>query len=96
MVKIRIKDRFVKIEEAPWKVFDQFEVFLNSMSVTLTKKFYLKIQQFMLFKQEQKKIDELQSMEEEKKIDMLMPKLTISKDFDDDSDELSPGRYTEK
>ena len=72
MVKIRIKDKFVIVENAIWKVFDQFEVFLNSMSVTLTRKFYSKIQKFILFKQEKKK-NNLEAMSEENKIQMLMP-----------------------
>ena len=73
MVKIRIRDKFVFVKNAPWKVFDQFEIFLNSMTVKLTKKFYEKIHKFMLFKEEQKKRDELQSMQDEKKISILMP-----------------------
>ena len=54
MVKIRIRDKFVFIKDAPWKVFDQFEIFLNSMSVKLTRRFYEKFSKFMLFKEEQK------------------------------------------
>ena len=73
MVKIRIRDKFIFVKDAPWKVFDQFEIFLNSMTVKLTKKFYEKINKFMLFKEEQKKRDELQSMQDEKKISILMP-----------------------
>lgn len=65
MVKIRIRDKFVIVDDTPWKVFDQFEIFLNSMSVTLTRKFYKKLQQFMLLKQELKKIDDLQSSNQE-------------------------------
>lgn len=73
MLKFRIRDKFVIVKKAPWKVFDQFEIFLDSMTVKLTKKFYSKFQRFMLFKEEQKKIDALQSMQDEKKIDLLMP-----------------------
>ena len=73
MVKVRIKDKFVIVENAIWKVFDQFEIFLNSMSVTLTRKFYSKIQKFILFKQEKKKKNDLEAMTEENKIQMLMP-----------------------
>ena len=73
MVKFRLRDKFVFVKDAPWKVFDQFEIFLNSMSVKLTRKFYEKLNKFMLFKEEQKKRDELQSMEDEKKISILMP-----------------------
>lgn len=73
MLKVRIRDKLVKVRDASWKVFDQFEIFLNPMTVKFTKKFYTKIQKYMLFKEEQKKIDAQQSMEDDKKIDMLMP-----------------------
>jgi hypothetical protein len=91
MVKIRIRDKFVFIKDAPWKVFDQFEIFFNSMSVNLTRKFYTKIQMFMLFSQEKKKIDELQSMKDERKIDMLMParNTVVERSIDDDDSEFS-------
>lgn len=73
MLRVRIRDKFLIVHKAPWKIFDQFEIFLNSMTVKLTRDFYRKIQQFMLFKEEQKKLDEMKTMKDEKKINMLMP-----------------------
>jgi hypothetical protein len=72
MLKVRIRDKFVVVDKAKWKIFDQFEIFLDSMTVKLTRKFYRKIQKFMLFTQEKKKLEKSRQMEDEKKIEALI------------------------
>jgi hypothetical protein len=81
MLRVRIRDKFLIVHKAPWKIFDQFEIFLNSMTVKLTRGFYRKIQQFLLFKEEQKKLDEMKTMKDEKKINMLMPNNVSGLDY---------------
>ncbi|CAI2377773.1 unnamed protein product [Moneuplotes crassus] len=73
MLKIRIRDKLVVVKKAQWKVFDQFEIFLDTMTVKLTRNFYRKIQKFLLYKEEKKKRAENHSMQDDKKINMLMP-----------------------
>jgi hypothetical protein len=36
MIKIRSRDKFVIVREAPWKVFDQLEYYIHPTSVQLT------------------------------------------------------------
>lgn len=39
MIRIRARDKFVVVKEAPWRVFDQFEFFVYPTSIILTKNF---------------------------------------------------------
>jgi len=40
MIKIRTRDKYVVVKEAPWRVYDQFEVFIFPTSIQFTKNFY--------------------------------------------------------
>jgi hypothetical protein len=51
MIKVRIRDKYVFVKEAPWRVYDQFEVFMHSTDVYLTRRFYQKVAQFLVFNQ---------------------------------------------
>jgi len=46
MIKIRSRDKYVVVKEAPWRIYDQFEVFIFPTSIQLTKNFYKKIKNF--------------------------------------------------
>lgn len=46
MFKIRARDKFVVVKEAPWRVFDHIEIFLNPSEIKLTHHFYT---QFKIF-----------------------------------------------
>ena len=46
MFKIRARDKFVVVKEAPWRVFDHIEIFLHPTEIKLTHHFYT---QFKIF-----------------------------------------------
>lgn len=40
MIKIRARDKYIVVKEAPWRVYDQFEVFIFPTSIQFTKNFF--------------------------------------------------------
>ncbi len=40
MIKIRTRDKHVVVKEAPWQVYDQFEVFIFPTNIQFTRNFY--------------------------------------------------------
>lgn len=51
MIRVRMREKYVIVQEAPWRVYDQFEVFLYATNITFTRAFYRKISQFFIFNQ---------------------------------------------
>ena len=47
MFKLRTRDKFVVVSQAPWRVFDQYEIFIYPTAVVLTREFYRNIKQFI-------------------------------------------------
>ena len=47
MFKLRTRDKFVVVSQAPWRVFDQYEIFIYPAAVVLTREFYRNIKQFI-------------------------------------------------
>lgn len=68
MIWVRMKEKYVFVQEAPWKVYDQLELFIHSTNVALTWKFYSKIAQFFIFSSLQKDTEQI-NLEEEKAIE---------------------------
>jgi hypothetical protein len=77
MIKIRTRDKYVVVTEAPWRVFDQFEVFIFPTSIQFTKNFYKHIKDF--FFAEMPNLDLDRSEEEIKKYELLVPKKVLNK-----------------
>lgn len=46
MIKIRSRDKFVIVREAPWRVYDQLEYYIHPTSVQLTQAFYQELKVF--------------------------------------------------
>ncbi|CDW78547.1 UNKNOWN [Stylonychia lemnae] len=46
MIKIRARDKYVVVKEAPWRVYDQFEVFIFPSSLQFTKNFFKSFKSF--------------------------------------------------
>ena len=40
MIKLRTHDKFVVVREAPWRVYDQIEIFIHPTQISLTHNFY--------------------------------------------------------
>lgn len=72
MIKIRARDKFVVVREAPWRVFDQFEVFIYPTSIQFTHNFYTNFKNF-IFGDNKLGGNVDNSVEEEKKLDLLVP-----------------------
>ena len=77
MIKIRTRDKYVVVKEAPWRVYDQFEVFIFPTSIQFTKNFYQQIRNF--FFAEMPNLDLDKSMEEIKKYELLVPNKIMKK-----------------
>ena len=48
MVKIRTRDKYIIVDNAPWRVFDQFEVFIFPTTINFTHNFYKQFKSFFL------------------------------------------------
>ena len=49
MLKLRLKDKYAKgMLGAPWKMYEQFELYLFPINIKLTKNFYRKIKSFFI------------------------------------------------
>ena len=46
MFKLRTRDKFVVVNQAPWRVFDQYEIYIYPTNIQLTKIFYSNIKDF--------------------------------------------------
>lgn len=46
MIKLRTRDKFKVVNLAPWRVFDQYEIFLYPTKIQLTRDFYDTIRHF--------------------------------------------------
>lgn len=77
MIKIRTRDKYIVVKEAPWRVYHQFEVFIFPTSIQFTKNFYQHIKSF--FFAEMPNLDLDRSLEEIKKYELLVPKKVINK-----------------
>lgn len=75
MIKIRTRDKYVVVKEAPWRVYDQFEVFIFPTRIQFTKNFYKQIKNF--FFAEMPNLDG--STEDIKKYELLVPKKVLKK-----------------
>lgn len=82
MIKVRIRDKYVFVKEAPWRVYDQFEVFMHSTDVYLTRRFYQKVAQFLVFNQVDPNTDF--DLEDEWKIELLIPQYERGRESDSD------------
>lgn len=77
MIKIRTKDKYVVVKDAPWRIYDQFEVFIFPTSIQFTKNYYQQIRDF--FFSEMPNLDLDRSMDEIKKYELLVPKKIMKK-----------------
>lgn len=49
MMKLRLRDRYAKgLYAAPWKMFEQFEIFILPIKFNLTKSFYRQLKEFFI------------------------------------------------
>lgn len=47
MFKLRTRDKFVVVSQAPWRVFDQYEIFIYPTNIQLTYQFYHSFKHFI-------------------------------------------------
>lgn len=81
-----MRDKYVFVQEAPWKVFDQVELFIHSTNVALTWIFYSKIAQFFIISSITKDSESI-NMEEEKLIKQLIPNYKTQVSMTDEEEE---------
>ena len=77
MIKIRTRDKFVVVGEAPWHVYDQFEFFIYPTTIKLTKNFYNHFKTF--FFENNPMQDDEKPVEQEKKYNMMVPTKALNK-----------------
>lgn len=75
MIKIRSRDKFVIVREAPWRVFDQLEYYIHPTSVQLTQQFY---QQLKIFFFENNPLSNIKATAKGKKFTMFTAKSILS------------------
>ena len=70
MIRIRIRDKFVVVNEAPWRVFDQFEFFIYPTSITLTRRFIESLIKFVFEDSStQMCLEEVEELKKPRKLD---------------------------
>ena len=78
MIKIRTRDKYMVVKEAPWQVFDQFEVFIFPTSLRITKNFVDEFKNF--FFADMPNMDENdKSLQDNKKYELLVPTKILKK-----------------
>ena len=75
MIKLKTRDKYVVVKDAPWHVYDQFEFFLYPTNIQLTKNFYEHFKTFFL----PVMADEEKPVEQDKKYDLIVPTKTLNK-----------------
>jgi len=58
MFKLRTRDKLKVVSQAPWRVFDQYEIFIYPANIQLTREFYKTIKQFFFENQQSDPVNE--------------------------------------
>lgn len=62
--KLRTRDKFVVVNEAPWRVFDQYEIFIYPTSIRLTRDFYSAIKSFIFSTSNTDPVDQVDELQD--------------------------------
>jgi hypothetical protein len=77
MIRVRARDKFLVVIEAPWRIFDQFEVFIYPTSIQFTKNFFNNFKNFVFDDVPCTSVDNL--VKEEEKYELLVSTKTLKK-----------------
>lgn len=77
MFKLRTRDKFVVIDQAPWRVFDQYEIFIYPTKIELSRDFYQNIKMFIFDSPQQETVNEPDEVKEH--YDMLISRTSLAK-----------------
>ena len=77
MFKLRTRDKFVVIDQAPWRVFDQSEIFIYPTKIELSRDFYHNIKMFIFDSPQKETVNEPDELKEH--YDMLISRTTLAK-----------------
>ena len=77
MFKLRTRDKYVVVAEAPWRVYDQFEIFIYPTSIQLTRNFYRHFKRF--FFENNPFADAETPVHQQKKYDLMIPAKAFQK-----------------
>ena len=61
MFKLRTRDKFVVVDQAPWRVFERYEIFIYPTNIKLTYNFYANFRMFLF---DTKKVDTVNEPDE--------------------------------
>lgn len=85
MLKLRTRDKYVVVNEAPWHVYDQFEFFIYPTAIRLTKNFYGHFKTFFL----PVMANVEKPVEQDKKYDLIVPTKALNKYIQKSSKHIS-------